>query len=65
MINSSQTNSSTFYINTRKIKIQMNSKGAFKKCRDDNFAICSLEAEKGWVGVEPEYYSYGLFSICC
>ena len=39
----------------------MNSKGAFKKCRDDNFAICSLEAEKGWVGVEPEYYSYGLF----
>ena len=39
----------------------MNSKGAFKKCRDDDFAICYLEAEKGWVGVEPEYYSYGLY----
>ena len=39
----------------------MNSKNAFKKCRDDDFAICSLDVSKGWIGIEPEEYSYGLY----
>ena len=39
----------------------MNSKNAFKKCRDDDFAICSIDVDKGWIGVEPEEYSYGLY----
>lgn len=39
----------------------MNSKSAFRKIREDQFAICSLEAEKGWVGIEPEHLSYGLY----
>ena len=39
----------------------MNSKSAFKKCRDDKFAICSLDVEKGWIGIEPERLSYALY----
>ena len=39
----------------------MKSKSAFRKIREDKFAICSLEAEKGWIGIEPEYLSYGLY----
>ena len=39
----------------------MNSKGAFKKCRDNDFAICSIDVSKGWIGIEPEEYSYGLY----
>ena len=39
----------------------MNSKNAFKKCRDDDFAICSLDVSKGWIGIEPEEYSFGLY----
>ena len=39
----------------------MNSKNAFKKCRDNDFAICSIDVSKGWIGVEPEEYSYGLY----
>ena len=39
----------------------MNSKNAFKKCRDNDFAICSIDVSKGWIGIEPEEYSYGLY----
>ena len=39
----------------------MNSKNAFKKCRNDDFAICSIDVSKGWIGIEPEEYSYGLY----
>ena len=39
----------------------MNSKIAFRKCRDDDFAICSLDVDKGWIGIEPKEYSYGLY----
>ena len=31
----------------------MKSKNAFKKCRDDDFAICFLDVSKGWIGIEP------------
>ena len=39
----------------------MNSKNAFRKCRDDDFAICSLDVDKGWIGIEPEHLSSGLY----
>ena len=32
-----------------------------KKCRDNDFAICSIDVSKGWIGIEPEEYSYGLY----
>ena len=39
----------------------MNPKNAFRKCRDDDFAICFLNVDKGWIGVEPEQLSFGLY----
>ena len=33
--------------------MKMNSRNAFAKCRDDGFAICCLDVDKGWMGVEP------------
>ena len=41
--------------------MKINSKNAFTKCRDDDFAICSLDVKKGWIGIEPEQSSFGLY----
>ena len=41
--------------------MKMNSRNAFAKCRDDGFAICSLDVDKGWMGVEPADKSNGLY----
>ena len=41
--------------------MKMNSRNAFAKCRDDGFAICSLDVDKGWIGVEPADKSNGLY----
>ena len=33
----------------------------FKKCRHDGFCICAIAPEKGWIGIEPEDYSFSLY----
>ena len=41
--------------------MKMNSRNAFAKCRDDGFAICCLDVDKGWMGVEPAEKTNGLY----
>jgi len=33
----------------------------FKKCRSDHFALCAVEPQKDWIGIEPERLNHGLY----
>ena len=37
-------------------------KKCVKKCED--FSICSIRCDKGWVGIEPVQENYGLYHYC-
>ena len=33
-----------------------------KKCEE--FSVCAIECEKGWIGIEPMQKNYGLYHYC-